>query len=69
MKYHRTMGNLSTLHATARALGNKIADLGGSGEAVTEADLLTDFSASDIKTHIEAARGYARDLLGMKQAA
>ncbi|MCM8738313.1 hypothetical protein M5E06_29735 [Azospirillum sp. A1-3] len=69
MKHRHTMRSPSTLHATARAMGRKIADLGGSGDAVTEADLLTDFSASDIKLHIEAARDYARDLLGMKQAA
>ncbi len=69
MKHRHTMRSPSNLHATARAMGRKIADLGGSGDAVTEADLLTDFSASDIKLHIEAARDYARDLLGMKQAA
>lgn len=50
-------------------MGRKIADLGGAGDAVTEEDLLTDFSATDIATHAEAARGYARSLLGMKRAA
>ncbi|MFS2014779.1 hypothetical protein ACCD06_33665 [Azospirillum sp. CT11-132] len=69
MKHRHTMRSPSTLHATARAMGRKIADLGGSGDAVTEADLLTDFSASDIKTHIEAARGYARHLMGDRVAA
>lgn len=69
MKYRQTLRSSSTLHATACAMGRKIADLGGSGDAVTEADLLTDFSASDIKTHIEAARDYARELLGGKRPA
>lgn len=67
MKHPHTRRSPSDLHATARKMGRKIADLGGSGDAVTEADLLTDFSASDIKTHIEAARGYARELLGEKR--
>lgn len=57
------------LHATARKMGRKIADLSGSGEPVTEADLLTDFSADAIRQHIEAARGEARRLLGDKIAA
>jgi len=50
-------------------MGRKIADLSGSGEAVTEADLLTDFSADAIRQHIEAARGEARRLLGSRVAA
>lgn len=69
MKHRHTMRSPSTLHATARKMGRKIADLGGSGEAVTEADLLTDFSAADIAAHAEAARGYARSLLGSRTAA
>lgn len=69
MKHRHSKGAPHELHATARKMGRKIADLGGSGDAVTEADLLTDFSAADIKLHIEAARAYARTLLGMKRAA
>lgn len=69
LKHRHSKRSPSDLHQIARKMGRKIADLGGAGDAVTEADLLTDFSASDIKLHIEAARDYARDLLGMKQAA
>ncbi|HYF87402.1 hypothetical protein [Azospirillum sp.] len=69
MKHRRIMRSPSALHATARAMGRKIADLGGSGDAVTEADLLTDFSAADIAAHAEAARGYARSILGSRSVA
>ncbi|CAO3440068.1 hypothetical protein [Azospirillum endophyticum] len=69
MKHRQSKRSPSNLHHTARKMGRKIADLGGSGDAVTEADLLTDFSAADIAAHAEAARGYARELLGEKRPA
>lgn len=63
MKHRASKGAPDRLPAIARKMGRKIADLAGSGEAVTEADLLTDFSVTAIRQHIEAARGYASDLL------
>jgi len=69
MKHRHSKSAPAELHAIARKMGSKIADMAGSGEAVTEADLLTDFSANAIAQHIEAARGYARELMGTRAAA
>ncbi|MCG5239558.1 hypothetical protein MCW82_07220 [Azospirillum doebereinerae] len=69
MKHRVSKGAPAELPAIVRKMGRKIADLGGSGEPVTQADLLTDFSAAAIDQHIEAARGYARHLLGDRVAA
>ncbi|RJF81098.1 hypothetical protein D3877_12805 [Azospirillum cavernae] len=54
------------LHATARKMGRRIADLAANGSVVTDADLLTDFTTTALAKHGPAARAHARALLGMK---
>jgi hypothetical protein len=52
------------LHATARKMGRRIADLAANGSVVTDADLLTDFTTTALAKHGPAARDHARALLG-----
>ncbi|MCG5240065.1 hypothetical protein ACIU1J_01800 [Azospirillum doebereinerae] len=69
MKHRVSKGAPAEQPAIVRKMGRKIADMAGSGEPVTKEDLLTDFSAAAIDQHIEAARGFARELLGDRIAA
>lgn len=69
MKHRSSKGSVPAVHPTAVRMGRKIADLSrGGDEAVTDVDLLTDFSAADIAMHAEAARDVARRLTGKRAA-